>query len=443
MKNIKIGFVSIAHPDYVNGLVDQQTKIAKENITKFGYDVISTDYIITDYREGENAGKFIASSIVDGVVILLSSWIECPSFMSFYQEIRHLPVFIQAFPMIEYNDKLESTGSYVSYTMIKGALDRIGSSYQSILGNSDSPETKQSISDFCCAASAYSRLKRSRIGLVGYASMSMYSGTFDHLLLRSMIGPEVEQIDSYTVINIAEKSTKEQKSDTIKDIKNKSEICNDVTNEQLEKSAGIYVALEKLSKEKYFDAINVKCQYEFSKEYGMVACVPLSLIAEKGYIASCEGDILNTVSMMILSYLSGDIVTYGDAINHSDNVLKLSTCGFIPFSMGIQGKQCIRNFMPHPAFSGIQCSFTLRPEKVTVLRIIEDCGSYHILYFTGKGLDSELRQDYMPSLDVEINGDIENLVSNYSGQHYAICYGDLTSKIDSLSKILGIRAIRI
>jgi len=64
------------------------------------------------------------------------------------------------------------------------------------------------------------------------------------------------------------------------------------------------------------DSINVKCQYEFSKEYGMVMCVSLSMLAEHGIISSCEGDMLNTVSMIILNYLSKNIVTYGDVIHH-------------------------------------------------------------------------------------------------------------------------------
>ena len=73
---------------------------------------------------------------------------------------------------------------------------------------------------------------------------------------------------------------------------------------------------------------------------------------------------LNTVSMVILNYLSGKVVAYGDVINHKANVVKLSSCGFIPYSFGKE-KQCvIRKFLPHPGFSGIQNSFVLKPEKL-------------------------------------------------------------------------------
>jgi len=175
----------------------------------------------------------------------------------------------------------------------------------------------------------------------------------------------------------------------------------------------------------------------------MVMCVPLSLAADNGIVSSCEGDILNTVSMMILHLLSGRVVSYGDSINHTQNTVKLSSCGFLPFSMGVSGTQMIQPFMPNRGFTGIQTSFVMRPERVTVLRLIEDIGSYHILCFTGTGLVTQMRDGFMPALDIDLDGDIEKLLENYSGQHYAVCYGDVSQEIEDLARILKIRTIRI
>ena len=103
----------------------------------------------------------------------------------------------------------------------------------------------------------------------------------------------------------------------------------------------------------------------------------------------------------------------------------------------------IGNFLPHPGFTGIQPSFVQKPGKVTVLRLIEGKGDYRILYFTGEGLNTELRQGYMPALDIRLDGDINRLIEHYSGQHYAICYGDIRSRIEALSKIMNIETIAI
>ena len=105
--------------------------------------------------------------------------------------------------------------------------------------------------------------------------------------------------------------------------------------------------------------------------------------------------------------------------------------------------QQISNFMPHPGFKGIQNSFVLRPERVTVMRLVEDIGDYHIVYFTGQGLPTQKRQGYMPALDVELDGDVNELVKNYSGQHYAIVYGDVSAEIEDYCRLKGIRAVRV
>jgi len=443
MRKGKIGFASISHVDYINGIVDEQSKIAIRNIEEAGYEVVPCPEPAVDYVTASNAGAFLASQRLDGVVIFLASWLECPSFMSVYREVEHLPVCVQGFPMCMYQGKQESTGSYVSYTMIKGTLDRLGRSWHGILAPVDSPEAKTDVANFCAAAVAASKLKRSRVGLVGYTSMSIYTGTFDHVFLRAKIGPEVEHIDNYTLINMAEDASEDDKRQVVEEYMQRASIHCEVSEAFLLKSAGLYLSMERLLEEKGLSAINLKCQYELSKEYKMVPCVPLSLIADKGVVASCEGDILNTVSMMMLHYLSGETVTYGDAINHFGNIVKLSSCGFVPFSMGESGKRLIRNFMPHPGFTGIQNSFTVRPGRVTLMRLVEDQCDYHILYCTGEGLETELRQGYMPAIDVRLDGDISELVKHYSGQHYAICFGDLSSKIEALAAILGIKTIRI
>ena len=147
---------------------------------------------------------------------------------------------------------------------------------------------------------------------------------------------------------------------------------------------------------------------------------------------------------MLLNYLTGETVTYGDAMNRSGNTVLFSSCGFLPFSFGNPGQQTIGNFLPHPGFTGIQNCFVMRPGKVTLARLTETRhGTYKLLYFTGEGRKTELRHGYMPALDVELDGDADALELNYAGQHYAICYGDVSDRIKMYARIMGIETIRI
>lgn len=438
-----IGFVNICHADYVNEAVEGMAQEAVKGLRAEGIAIHAIPGPVTDHRSALIAGTELLREGVDGVILFLGTWIECSTAMAFIREIEHLPMCLWGFGMFMDMGALSSTGSYVSFAMFKGTMDRAGYRYKPVLGLPQDSLTVQRACSFARAASCAGRLKRVRIGLVGYTSMSIYPGTFDHLLMRVRIGPEIEQSDSYSLINRAEGMSERDCDTAVAHIGSLARLRNDVDPDALRKTAKVFLALRQLCAEQDLDAVNVKCQYEFSKEYKSVVCVPLSALAEEGVVSSCEGDMLNTVSMVILHLLSGQIVTYGDAMNHEDNVLKLSSCGFAPFSLGKAEDREIRKFMPHPGFTGIQTGFALKPGRVTVMRLIEDRNDYHILFFTGEGLETGLRQGYMPALDVRLDGDVNRLVENYAGQHFAICYGDRSQEIEDLARILGIRTIRI
>ncbi len=444
---MRIGFITVSHPDYIDGVVDRAVEQAtgglRERLGPLGIELCPCGELICDSLAAERAAKGLVQADVDGVILFLGSWVECPVAMSVIREVEHLPLLLWGFPMVRDGDKLQSTGSYVSYSMFKGVLDRAGYRFKGLLDSVDSPEALEAVEAFCVAATAVQRLKRSRVGLLGYTSMSIYTGTFDHLLMRVRIGPEIEHIDGSTYFRMVEKIDPERLPEAKALLRASTRIASNVSEGDLERISRMYLALQDLTRQRRLHAVNIKCQYEFSKEYGMVPCVPLSLAADHGVVASCEGDILNTVSMMMLSLLSSSVVTYGDSIHHEGNVLKLSSCGFSPFSMGTAGEQSIRQFPPNLGFSGVLTSFVLRPERVTVMRLVEDVGDYHLLYFTGEGQPTGLRGGAFPALDVLLDGDVNRLVENYAGQHFALCYGDVSGRVEDMARILGIRAVRV
>ncbi len=288
----KIGFVSVGHADYLSETVSGAVAAALSCVKRAGHEVIAAGQPVTGHRMAEEAGKMITAGDADGVVIFLASWVECPVVMSVVRETQHIPLCLWGFGMLDAGGAPESTGSYVSFAMFKGTLDRVGLAYTPVLADPGGDGAQSRIGAFCAAAACAKRLRRSRVGLVGYSSMGIYPGTFDHVFMRYLVGPEIEQIDSYTLINLAEKTTLEQKDRIVDQYRSRAGICADVSAHSLAKSAGIYAAMETLVSQRDLCAINVKCQYEFSKEYGMVPCVPLSLLAETGVVASCEGDML-------------------------------------------------------------------------------------------------------------------------------------------------------
>ncbi len=439
----RIGLISIAHPDYVtDGAAARFSERAAAALEGRGIDVIRSELAAT-IPQARAAAREMVNRDVDGVVYFMASWLECSVALAAVTETEHLPGCLWSFPMWREDGRECSTGSYVSGAMLGGVLRRMGLGCKTVFGMPGEDPATEEVASFCRAAGAWHRMRRCRIGLVGYTSMNILTGTFDHLLLRSRLGPDVEQSDAYALISMAEAATEEELAAAEAKLRAEARVSPAIPEKTLRKALGIYVALRKLKERQGLDAVNVKCQYEFSKEYGMTACVPLSMAAGEDYITSCEGDMFCTVSQLVLRYLTGQVTAYGDAISDDGTVLKTSPCGFMPFCLG-RGALDVVAFPEGFGFTGLIASFPMKPGRVTLLRVVEDVGDYHLLYLTGEGLAStEKRQGIFPALDVRPDGDVAALRKEYAGQHFALCYGDVSAELEDLARIWKIRTVRV
>lgn len=430
---MKCGFIAIGHKDYISGMATEKTKEAVQSLMSSGAEVAFDGKIHTDINSAREAALLLIAKNVSSVILFPATWVECPVAMAAVTEFEHIPFALWGIGMFDYDGKKESAGSFVSFAMLTGAFKKMKYPHEAFMG---SPEDQKTISGIVCfinAAETRYSLKRSLIGLVGYSSMGIYTGMFDAPMLRRKLGPEVLQTDSYTIFNMMNRVTEEELSLARAELFNEALVDTDISKDKIEKSLRMYCALKSWSKG--FDAINVKCQYEFSKELGMTACVPLSLLAGTGVVSSCEGDVPCTVSMLVLKLISGKTPAYGDALDiNSEGVVKFSPCGFIPYDLG-KGERRVRNFMPGYGFCGIQNSFAFKEGKITYLRIAEDMDGYRFIYGTGEGLKTDLRQGYMPALDVKLDCSSEDFLRSLSGQHYAFVYGDYTAELSMFEKI--------
>ena len=438
----RIGMIAVGHPDYQNDIGLQFARAAAEELRGHEVEVVTDGQAYTDPVSAMQRGQEMAGQRLDGVIVWLNTWIECSTALAAIRELEHLPFAIWGFNMFEWEGKRESTGSFVAACVLKGALDRMDYPFKLILGLPEDEAAVQSAVAFSRAAHAVQALKRTRLGLVGYAAMAMYPGTFDHVLLRRIIGPEVVHLDTYTLIRTAEQLD----DDAVHTVAEELALSADeiaVDRERLMKASRLAAALGKLADDHKLGAMNVKCQYELSQQYGMTACIPISWLADRGIVSACEGDVVITATMCLLSYLTDQTVYYGDILDLQGDQMLLSSCGFAPMSLAHEGDSIRICELGHPGFDGIICSFTLRRGPVTFARLVEGRGDYRLNYGTGTGVDTQLRQGRFPGLEIRLDGDPQKLMATMASQHFAICYGDVTESIEDLCRTLGIEAVRI
>ena len=438
----RIGFIIIGHPDYQNDIGEHFAKQAADALKQRGIDVVFDPVAHTEPIGAGKAARELIKQDLDGVIAFLGTWIECSTATAAIREFEHLPFAVWGFNMFPWEGKRNSTGSFVAICVLKGALDRMGYDFKHLIGLPEDEATVSSAVAFCNAAGAAQSLKRTRLGLVGYAAMAMYPGTFDHVLLRRHIGPEVVHFDSYTVIQMAEQIPEAETQEALAEIKSVANV--QATDERLAKAVNVGLALQKLCQEHHLDALNVKCQYEFSQQYCMTACLPISMTADRGIVSACEGDVVITTTMALLHYLTNQVIYYGDILDLQGDQMLLSSCGFAPFSLKHEDDELLIQEFGHKGFDGLICSFTLKRGPLTFARLVEGShGDYRLNYGTGTGVETELRQGRFPGLEVKLDGSPEKLIETMASQHFAICQGDITESLEDLCKILHVEPVRI
>jgi len=411
-------------------------KLTARKLEDRGIDTLITDGV-SELSKVERTLRDVILHQPDVIILFVSTWIEAPRALDLVMSLPRIPIVVWGLRMYYEEGKRESTGSLPGACVLKASLESLGYKVKFIVGLPTEEEVIEEVHRYCFISSSLRRLRSSKIGLIGYASMGMYTAMFDQVSIRRKFGLDVLHIDSSTIFQEIAKVEDSRALEICGLWRNKYFIEEDVDESDLLIAAKIYLALKKLIEEHDLDAISVKCQYEFSKELGFVPCVPLSILAEEGVVCSCEGDIPLTITMMLLHYLTDQPIFYGDIVDIREDRVYLSSCGFAPlslassFTMGI-GKH--KEF-----FEGLRSGIVLKRGKVTLARIGYSRGEYEMHVALGEVIDTDLRQGLFPAAEIELHGDIKLFIEEIKSQHYALAYGDLREYLREICNLLEIR----
>ena len=313
---------------------------------------------------------------IDALVIIPTNWVEPPVLLRHVHDFKHLPLILWGFPETdEYLDKGLFLGSSSAYAVIKGALEQMDIKHECIMGLPSNIETKNRAELVLSNISASIELARSKIGLIGYNSMGIYTATFDQLSIKKHFGVEIDcMADSYIVTemmnNISDADCMELRERFG---------CGYVLMPDAEKSFNLplkmYLTLKKLICEGNWNALSVKCQHEFTSYLGCAACLPLSMLTDEGIMCSDEGDVHAVLTMLIAKTVTEADLFFGDIYPYNHNRFLMGHCGLVPHECGEPGCTITLNEMDKRisrdglTTGGIVSTLTYRSGDVTLARI--------------------------------------------------------------------------
>lgn len=444
MKTLVLPF---GYPGYPQKELMEKIDNSIQYLKNIGIDIEATPAVIT-LADCEKAIEVAQKGDYDYCIALIASWIEVPNVMNIISaaQLDKMPILLWSHDNVydEANDEYISFGSVAASAVLRETFEEFELCFKFVVGNDGDEALTKNILDFDRAAKCIKKLQNTRIGMIGYASMGMYTGLGDHLKVKKLLGTEVVHLDQYTLVCKADTMDKDRIEAYKPVMKADWNISEDVTEADLEKTIAFYLALKDLVKEHKLDGVTVKCQYELSIEYGFTPCVALSILGAEMPV-SCEGDVYMLLSQMILSYISNEITTYGDVLACQGDSIISAACGFAPRCFLNAARPCVKR---HTAlYSGLLVTTGIKGDMPATVCRVSNLGSgfkMHVIKGKTEELNNFHEIDCPPYPGTRIhllNKSGADFANEIMSQHYVMVFNDYTDALTLFCKLKGIKVI--
>jgi len=440
-KKPKALMIPFGYPGYPDNLMKRFRDGSIRHLKQQGMDVKAMPTVI-DFADAKEVREQARKEGFEFVVVVALSWLEATNVVEAVRDLAHHPILLWSHTMWQEKGQWWTLGPIPGAGVLRQAFEELRWNFKFVYGQPGDKALDEPMRVFARAAHAWHQLRRSRIGLLGYLSMGMYTAAFDHLALLRDFGPEVDQIDQYVLIKRLEAVKPAQVRPLIAKAKKEWTIGKAVREQDLEISLRMYLALKQMAKEREWTALTVKCQYELSKEYGYTPCVPLSMLGNE-MPCSCEGDIPLIAAQVAIHHLTDAIVSYGDIHTVEPDGVIMGACGFAPFAMGRGKPKVDRTTI---LYEGLANCTIYKEGHVTFARMgytPDRKLKMHVAH--GRAHRPRKFQEIgclpYPGMEVEMKGLGDQFAQGMLSQHYAIVYGDVRAELRELLRLSGIEGV--
>lgn len=439
-------FLPFGYPGYPEKEMMAHITESEAWLRELGADVNAAPAVIRP-EDCDAAAEAAKKDNWDAVIVLIATWIEAPNVMQVLSSagLEEKPMLLWSHDNV-WDDREKATisfGAIAAAGVMRESFEEFGYRFKFTVGNPGSGQLLQEVTDFLRAAETAAKLRRSRLGMLGYVSMGMYTGLADPIKVKRHFGTEIVHMDQYSLLAHLDEADPAELEREKQQLKAQWSVAPGISEALLDKNSAVYLRMKQLVKEHRLDSLTAKCQYEMSVDYGFTPCVALSLLGEHMPV-SCEGDIYLLLSQMILAGISGKTTTYGDMLAFVDGGMICAACGYAPKSFLAAEKPSIDQ---HTAlYSGMLITTSFKPQPVTVIRLANDKAGFKLHLIEGH--TEELKDfheigcpAYAGSVIRFDNKSVEDFKQEIMSQHYAIVPGHHAGALRDFCRLLDIRVV--
>lgn len=441
---VRLGFVTLAQPHQDLEQAQRAQHGMARQIQDLGATPVLCDRFVMDRDSLAYVMAQLKNGRVNALLLLFGSYGPDDFALELSREFA-VPMIMWAPPEPLSPDRFPPNGSLVGLTQTAGTMERLGRRVYPFFGDAGQPQIREGIGRILRLISVAETLRHARVGMVGPGCPGMLDTHFDDLLLRAQLGLEIVQIPLVDFMHMyAHISDREARSLT-KLLQGNYPVREPV-DEQFVSSAKVYLALRHLVLEHDLSAVSVRCWPELKAHDIVSPCLALSLLADQGIQAACEGDGSAAVSMLILYLLTGQPVYFGDFLHvddQTDEVLMFH-CGSGAFGLSDASKGLTLRTNSWPAVwkPGVTVEFPVRAGPVTFLRFGQKGHAFRALVARGVALD---HVPFCRGTTMRVRPDVgartmlDSLIRMGTEHHQLVGMGDVKDDAITLCELWGIQ----
>jgi L-fucose isomerase len=446
MGTLRAGYVSFGTQFYRPENLKAISARAEKQLVDRGIELVRTDPVFGEGGEADRAIAELKAREWDFLIANIVNWIEVRAVTRVLLEFRNEPVVLYSFGGFTEGDTLISPAAGAGSTAIRYPLERWGFKFKYLFNGPDSPMDVDGIVRFGKAARAAKQLRHSRIGMIGFNDMGLYTTDFSVIKLRDVIGPEVESMDMLQLLRRMDALDSEVvRRETAAVTSNWEYPLGQPKKEVVERVIRMYLATVQICREKGFSAFSYKCVDGVDLELDIVHAVPSSLVASAGYPYVDENDIGNLVAELMLKLLSGQEPMFLEHYEHDPGWILLGEDGYAPNAF-IDGSPQIKD-VSTVLLGGIAHCSRLKLGRMTLACLAESDKGYRMHVVTGEGrkppqwVEMGVPLPSWPSVKFFPDVPVRRILDHVQSQHFAAVYGDFVGELVDLCYLLGIEPV--
>jgi L-fucose isomerase-like protein len=443
---LKAGYVSFGTQYYKPENLEMISARAERQLEAAGIQLARTDPVTGEGQEPERAIAELKSRDWDFLIANIVNWIEVRGVTRVLLEFRDRPILLYSMGGFTEGGTLICPAAGAGLAAIRYPLERWGFRFKHLFNAPDTPMDVEGIVKFGRAAQTARRLRRARVGMIGFNDMGMFTTDFYAVRLRDKIGLEVESLDMLQLLRRMEALEAGEVDREIQRVTRSWEYpLGKPKAEVLERVFRMYLATVQLCREKNFSGFSYKCVDGVDAELGLTHAVPSALVASAGIPYVDENDVGNLVAELMLKWLTGREPMFLEHYDHHPEWILLGEDGYIPDAF-IDGRPQIKN-VSTVLLGGIAHCSRLKLGRMTLACLAEDDEGYRMHIVSGEGrtppqwVEMGVPLPSWPSVKFYTDVPVRRILDHVQSQHFAAVPGDCVEELKDLCALLGIKAI--